>query len=109
MRQRTVPFVAILLLTVLLPAPGAAGDGPLVADAGESRVSLGGDSLAVQGRIFGGTAPHTVAWTLDGEDARFADPTSLETTLDVTGLTGDLLLTLTVTDAEGAQATDTVR
>lgn len=104
-------LLAISMLTVPALAgiaAGAEGD-PLVADAGDSRTTNSpGARLPVDGQALGGQAPYTYTWTIDGSTEPFADPHSAETTVDLPGSIGAIELTLEVTDADGATATDTV-
>lgn len=103
-------LLAVLLLAAPIPLllPGASAS-PLAADAGASRFVTDGAPFPVAGEAFFGTAPYTYSWTHSGSGARFADAAAAATTFDPTGLSGDILLTLTVTDAASATATDTVK
>ncbi|MEV3989919.1 S8 family serine peptidase [Streptomyces sp. NPDC049837] len=81
---------------------------PLHADAGDSAFVTAGEKAVVLGSAYGGTAPYTWSWTtehgtINGRDAASA-------ALDTTGLApGAYEVRLTVTDAVGAAATDTVK
>lgn len=80
---------------------------PLVADAGDSSFVKIGQPAYLVGAGFGGAEPYTFAWSttagrIDGADA----PTAA---FDTAGLTeGTYPVSLRVTDAAGASATDTV-
>lgn len=107
MRRGTVAFPLLLLLSTL-PVVPATSHG-LAVDAGFSALVLAGDAAAVSGKAFNGTAPYAYAWTHGGSGARFASASSASTTFDTTGLAlGAQTLTLTVTDALGDVASDTV-
>lgn len=107
MRRGTVALPLLLLLSTL-PLVPATSHG-LVVDAGFSSLVLAGDPASVAGKAFGGNAPYAYAWTYGGSGARFASASSASTTFDTTGLAfGAQTLTLTVTDALGDIASDTV-
>jgi hypothetical protein len=80
---------------------------PLVADAGDSSFVEAGERAALLGAGFGGAEPYTFRWssehgTIDGADAATA-------ALDTSGLAaGPHSVTVEVTDADGAVATDEV-
>lgn len=85
----------------VLPSP--------VADAGDSQYVEVGESVDLAGLVSGGTEPYEIAWSIDGDDSRFADPAVIEPTLSTDGLEpGPLVVTLDVTDANGRTGTDTV-
>lgn len=108
--MRPVPllFLALLVLASVPAVP--ASSHPLEADAGLSVVAYNGAPAPVAGKAFGGTAPYGYAWSHAGSGARFASPAAAATTFDTAGLaTGPVVLTLTVTDALGSTATDTVK
>jgi len=110
-RLRPILAAAILALFLipLIPLAPASGAAPLVADAGDSKTGPVGASLEMRGSAKGGTAPYTYAWSFLGTSAKFSAPTATLTRFDTTGLLpGVHNLTLTVTDALGATATDTV-
>lgn len=110
--MRTSAVLVLLLLlagSATLVAPSGAGTGgSLEVDAGATQVSFDHADLVLQGQARGGAAPHAFAWT--GLPAsRFSDPASATPTLSTAGLpVGNVTLTLAVTDALGAVATDTV-
>jgi hypothetical protein len=79
-------------------------------DAGVTRLVYG-DEAPVDGTVHDADDP-AVTWSLrvDGQDRgsdRFADPHALETTLDVTGLDGDVTLVLEAQDGDRT-GTDTL-
>jgi hypothetical protein len=76
---------------------------PLVVNAGPDRVLLPGQTYTMAGSASGGIAPYTYQWS---PVTNLTDPTSPVTTL--TALAGRVY-TLTVTDSNGDQATDTVK
>lgn len=87
---------------------GAGATTPLVADAGDSSFVKIGQPAYLVGAGFGGVEPYTFAWStasgaIEGADA----PTAA---FGTTGLAaGTYPISLRVTDAAGATATDTVR
>lgn len=96
-------------LLVLVLAGTAAASERLRADAGSSQQALGLDTtLPVEGEAFGGQAPYSYTWSIDGDQARFASPTNASTSVDLSGLAGTVNLTFTVEDAAGEQASDHV-
>lgn len=79
-----------------------------MADAGESQLAWDGRVLTLGARAFGGTPPYAFAWS-HAEMTRFSDAASPTSTFATAGLAdGAHALTLTVTDALGATASDTV-
>lgn len=84
------------------------GSKPLVADAGDSPFVQPGQPATLIGAGFGGQEPYTFAWSssagpIEGSDAATAQ-------LDTTGLApGYYQAGLTVTDAGGQTASDTVK
>ncbi|HVL47482.1 MAG TPA: hypothetical protein VM889_02900 [Candidatus Thermoplasmatota archaeon] len=110
MRSTPVALAALLVLGSLAFAipPGAGAGEPLAVDAGSTLRVAPGEPIPLDGRAFGGVPPLAYAWS-GGEAARFSDATSPATTYATTGLVaGTLALTLTVTDANGAVASDMV-
>lgn len=107
-REQAIVITLILLSAGLVATPARA-DAPLVADAGDSRLASDG-TVALSGAAFGGAAPYSYQWSWSGDAARLANATSAQATLDTSGLPAqDVVVTLTVTDADGAVASDTVR
>ncbi|WP_290111479.1 S8 family serine peptidase [Streptomyces ficellus] len=90
-------------------APGApAQPAPLHADAGDSGFVAAGEKAVLLGSAYGGTAPYTWAWTAGHGTLTDADASSAA--FDTTGLApGTYDVRLTVTDAAGHSATDTVK
>lgn len=82
---------------------------PLIADAGDSQFVAAGNDATLAGMAFGGASPYAFAWSTPvGAIAEGAD--SATALLDTTGVApGTYDLSFTVTDAEGAVATDTVK
>ncbi|MFA5785620.1 MAG: S8 family serine peptidase [Actinomycetota bacterium] len=82
----------------------------LIADAGDSSYAEIGKTATVSGLAFGGRAGYEFSWSVGGSSSRFAQPDSQTSTLDTSGLNpGPLTVSLSVTDARGVVATDTVR
>lgn len=112
-RRGPVALAAVLAALAVLGGAqaGSGGSGPAV-DAGVTHV-VADENAPVRGEVHGIDDP-SLTWTLhvDGEDrgsARFADPHSLETTLNVTGLAGDVTLRLEARDpSTGDTHSDTV-
>ncbi|HWG55699.1 MAG TPA: S8 family serine peptidase [Gaiellaceae bacterium] len=79
---------------------------PLVADAGDTPFVATGESATLLGAGFGGAEPYTFAWSAtSGELVGGNSPTA-----QLRGLAaGTHVATLTVTDAAGTTATDTVK
>lgn len=98
-------------VTVAGTSEGGVVLAPLVVDAGDSSfVEAGAPARLIGSASVGGNAEGlTFAWTFDGDDQRFADPTAFDTTFDTTGLDGPVVLTFTVTDADGRTASDDVK
>jgi len=89
-------------------APPASETTPLVADAGDSPFVATGDPATLLGMGYGGTEPYTFAWSTESGSITGADAPTAE--LDTTGLAaGIYTVALTVTDAAGATASDTVK
>ena len=92
---------------------GGGGDGgttvaSLTADAGDSPFVDAGTPATLIGAAFGGEEPYSWAWTASAGTLTGADAATAE--LDTTGLAaGYYDAQLTVTDAGGRQATDSVR
>lgn len=106
-----VVLTLALVLSTMVPAfvPGAGAETTtLVADAGESRASLDGAVLAVQGFAYGGEAPYNLTWSIQGSSELFEDPHAAETTVDLTDVEGTVELTLAVRDNRSEIASDTV-
>jgi hypothetical protein len=88
---------------------GAAGPGPLVADAGDSPFVASGAKATLLGAAWGGTRPYSFQWTspvgafVDGADGA----TALLNTAGVSA--GTYTATFRVSDATGKTATDTVK
>jgi hypothetical protein len=81
---------------------------PLAADAGDSGFAAAGDRITLLGAGYGGKEPYTFAWsspagTLEGADA----PTAQLLTNGVAP--GTYTLSLTIRDAAGATASDTLK
>ena len=91
--------------------PGAAGPAlltPLVADAGDSGLIVGGARAVLLGSAYGGSAPYTWSWS--AANGTILGPSSASAEFDATGLAvGTYEASLTVTDARGTTATDTVK
>lgn len=110
---RGVPILLLAATAALLAVASPAAAGDLVADAGASEL-VHDETAPVEGAVHGADETPDVQWSLqvDGEDRgsdRFADPGALETSLNVTGLGGDVTLVLNATDpADGDQHEDTV-
>lgn len=89
---------------------GAGGDAEtreLVADAGDSSFVRSGEPAPLLGAGFGGQEPYTFAWSTGRGSVEGADAATAA--LDTTGLpAGRYPVTLTVTDAAGATASDDV-
>ncbi|MEA2621285.1 MAG: hypothetical protein QOH61_195 [Chloroflexota bacterium] len=85
------------------------GPAPLVADAGASPAVRIGTPGVLLGSAWGGTPPYTYAWSSSVGDLKGADsPTAQLQTASATA-PGTYVLTLSVADAAGAKATDTVK
>lgn len=104
----TLALVLSTMVPALVPGAGATSTSPLVADAGESRATLDGAVLPVEGIAYGGQAPYDHTWSIQGASDLFEDPFAAETTVDLTGAEGTIELTLTVRDSQGETASDTV-
>ena len=92
--------------------PGAAGPAsapaPLVADAGDSGFIARGGKAVLLGSAYGGTAPYTWAWA--AASGTILSPNAASTEFDSADLAvGTYQAALTVTDARGITATDTVK
>lgn len=110
--MRRLPFlVALLLLTLSLAAAfpiSAQSPSTLEVDAGTTQVAYDGGTITLKGQARNGTAPYSFAWT-GAAASRFGDPASPTSTFNASGLpVGNVTLTLTVTDAASATASDTV-
>jgi hypothetical protein len=87
------------------PAPVAK---PLTADAGDSGFVSSGDTVTLLGTGYNGTAPYRFAWTTTAGRLVGADAATAQ--VDTTGITpGTYTAGLTITDATGASASDTVK
>ncbi len=75
----------------------------LSADAGEDRIACANSPVALRARISGGTAPFRYAWT---PASAMLDPSAAEPSF-IPRSSG--AVTVTVTDANGCSASDTVR
>ena len=81
---------------------------PLVADAGDSGFVKFGQPAYLVGAGFGGAEPYTFAWSASAGRIRGADaPTAAFDTADLAE--GTYTISLRVTDAAGASATDSVK
>lgn len=86
---------------------GTTPSAPLVADAGGSPRAEEGDPATLLGAGYGGRAPYTFRWTASAGTLRGADAPTAQ--LETSGLApGTYEVSLEVTDAAGATATDTV-
>jgi hypothetical protein len=83
---------------------GAVATPPLVADAHGPYAADVGTAVAITGSATGGSAPYTCAWS--GAGVTFADAAQCATTVQ-SATAGAATLALTVTDHDGATATDT--
>lgn len=104
---------SILLLAILVGSSfafsAARADAPLAADAGDSKAAYNGAALALAGKVFGGVAPYSYAWSWAGDPGRFTGANAPNATFNTAGLhPQNLPITLTITDANGAVATDTI-
>lgn len=107
MRSRTIALV-LLASTLLALVPAHAQSPALAADAGFSQIAYDGAALHLAGRAMGGEAPYAYAWTASA--GALSDAASATPDLATVGApVGDITVTLTVTDALGAVATDNVR
>ncbi|MGQ0535503.1 MAG: hypothetical protein ACT4PT_05485, partial [Methanobacteriota archaeon] len=97
------------MTVTVLPVPPAAATSHLVVDAGASALYTAGTPLAASANVFGGTPPFTFSWTFGGSPTRFTNAAAQSTSFSTSGLTGDITLTVSVTDSLGAFATDTVK
>lgn len=87
---------------------GAPARTPLVADAGDSSFVKVGQPAYLVGAGFGGLEPYTFQWSSDAGTLVAAD--APEAILDTTGMSvGTHTVGLTVTDAAGGSASDTVK
>jgi hypothetical protein len=87
---------------------GSAPAQPLIADAGDSSFVKFGQPAYLVGAGFGGSEPYSFAWSATAGRIKGADaPTAA---FDTAGLAeGTYTISLRVTDASGANATDTVK
>ena len=107
MRASVVLAAALLLVPAFVQLSGPArASAPLAADAGNSQILSG--QIALSGRAIGGVAPYSFSWSDGSSQLRFAHPDAWNATFDPSGLTADPTLVLTVTDADGSTATDSV-
>ncbi|CAN5337308.1 hypothetical protein BH24CHL10_BH24CHL10_02400 [soil metagenome] len=89
-------------------SPPASETTPLVADAGDSPFVQAGDPAPLIGMGFGGSEPYSFTWSTDAGTITGADAPTAE--LDTTGLAAGLYTVgLTITDAAGTTASDTVK
>lgn len=81
---------------------------PLVADAGDSAFVAAGEKAILLGSAYGGVGPYTFVWS--STSGALSDPGSSSTEWDATGVAeGTYDVTLTVTDANGAEVADIVK
>jgi hypothetical protein len=105
----TILLLALVAPTLLPFVPSAGAASPLAVDAGRSQVALDGGSLALSALVVGGQPPYAIAWSFGGSSARFSAPGAASTSFSSAGLAvGDDPVDVSVTDALGAVATDTV-
>jgi hypothetical protein len=81
---------------------------PLTADAGDSGFVSSGDTLTLLGSGYNGAAPYTFAWTSTAGAVVGANAATAQ--VDTTGVApGTYVAGLSITDATGAAASDTVK
>ncbi len=103
----TLALALSTMVPALIPSAGAETT-TLVADAGESRTTLDGAVLPVEGVAYDGHAPYNHTWSIQGSSELFDDPFAAKTTVDLTDAEGTIELTLTVRDSQDETASDTV-
>ncbi|HVL90906.1 MAG TPA: S8 family serine peptidase [Actinomycetota bacterium] len=107
-------LTVLALLAVIAPAGAASAPPPqgraLVADAGDSAFLAEGMAHGLSGMAWGGRAPYRFSWSGPGGTARFTDAAAASTAFDTRGLkSGDYMLSLSVRDAAGRSARDSVK
>jgi hypothetical protein len=81
---------------------------PLVADAGDSSFAPTGNAVTLLGAGFGGAEPYTFSWTASGGTLAGGDAPTAQ--ISTSGLAaGTYSATVTVRDATGASASDSVK
>jgi hypothetical protein len=112
-RRRYLAFVLLAALLASISsgaaAPAPAGK-PLIADAGDSALLVADEPHLLGGMAWGGHAPYKYSWSFRGSASRFTRPKDPNSLFRTEGLKdGDYDLMVTVTDAAGSVARDTVR
>lgn len=90
-----------------LEVGGVVGLGSVAADAGSSLAVALGSGVALNGAVNRGTGPYTVEWSVNGVPAATTSTGSVELAADLL-MEGVNEVAMSVTDAEGAGASDTV-
>jgi hypothetical protein len=94
--------------TVIAASDDEDGDGDLSVDAGADVSIELGEATTLEGTVAGGTSPYSYQWNqVSGPTAVLSSSASLSTTV-IINATGDAVLRLSVTDAEGETASDEV-